>query len=180
MKKIIISLILIFGAASAAYAANSELINDLRNYVHYNDYPADVGYLPIGKQLENFFENGQWSEEENNQDYSKNFGTLAVFQGIGRYSDHVGILKYSGRKARITVKFGRALRDLGRIKQGSFAIVSIAENQNIIYRYERDRGLYNDMQSQLMLDFAAELGGLVGQSTENTISLSSFLSSIYD
>ncbi|MBR1417675.1 MAG: hypothetical protein IJ576_01770 [Synergistaceae bacterium] len=161
----------ILNAAVYAEAAEDNLIDTVRNYMYYTDYPSDVGYLAFGRQLEKFFQNGEWSIE-NDKEQENNFGSLAVFKGIGRYA---------GRRAKITVKIGRAKKNLtNSIREGNLAIVSIYENNNRLYYYGYDRESYGgNMQAQLELDMLRDLTGMLGVSVENKLKLSSFLSTLY-
>lgn len=168
-----------FPAWGATETTGKELIDIVRNRMFYENYPEDVGYLPLGRQLEKFFDNGQWDTEDDPK-FTENFGTLAIFQGIGHYSNLLGITQYGGRKARITVKVGCAQKDINRyIREGSLAIVSIHENKNEIYLYSLDRGFYGDLQSQMQFDIVMEFGGLVGVKG-NEITLTDFLQTIYN
>ena len=65
---LLISLIILNAAVYAEAAEdNTDLIDTVRNYMYYTDYPSDVGYLAFGRQLENFFQNGEWSIENDKE-----------------------------------------------------------------------------------------------------------------
>ena len=142
-------------------------IEDVRERMYYQNYPQDLDYLPFGKQLEKFFAKGQWSEESVPK-LEESFSKLAVFKGIGTWN---------GRRTWVTVKIGRAKKKINNIKEGSLVVISIMENKNLLYSF--DRVMPSGVTGAYFNLLTAELEAFSGNSVRNKISLSDFIDTIY-
>lgn len=148
-------------------AAENAFIEEIKNLYHRN-YPANVGYLPVGRQLEEFLGDSSWSSQ------------------IDSNGDHIaicsGITGYNNRRVRLSVHLAK--------KDNALMIREIDENQNPIYHYSLDSG--NNPMGEAGARFSLLMNslyqGAIRQETgnkdftlptRNFISLEGFLEAIY-
>ena len=170
----------------AKIAAERAIIDDVRNRMYYTEYSPQLGYAPVGQQLERFFANGEWSVADNNgnKDFEKK---LAVFKGIAQ-------MKTNNRRFMFTVYFGKAVVNKAQFKKGNLVLCQININNDIVYRYFMETHINSNGFTNFIDAMAARrgektlaqtkqhimnmMGAFYGVSA-NQFSLSDFLEMIY-
>jgi hypothetical protein len=144
-------------------AANA-FIEEIRNNMYYRNYPPDVGYKPVGRQLEAFLTEPSWSMEQDSEGHP-----IAVCKGI---------MLIRSRRTRLSVKFKRIGNQI--------VINEMLDNQDIIYNYAYDseivgagRAELNRNLSSIFGAAAAAAGKPVPTSYQNKLTLAEFLEVIY-
>lgn len=153
----------------ARIARERAIIEAVRNTMYYKEYSPELGYGPIGQQLEKFFANGNWHIEDNRA-YKNLDKKLAVFKGIAR-------MRGNNRRFMFTVRFGRAIADHIRFRKGSLVLCQIDMNDNTVYRYFMDAGArgYLSKSMQNIVNMAGFFSGI----DPNGFSLGDFIELIY-
>ncbi|MBQ9566180.1 MAG: hypothetical protein IJU98_11400, partial [Synergistaceae bacterium] len=115
----------------AEMAEGEELIEAVRTHMYYSEYPPELGYAPVGTQLENFFSNGEWAiEDTKDKKYGKK---IAVFKGIGTLTNR---LRRTARRIKVTVRF--AAETNANSEKKSLVITQISFNNETVYSRSRD------------------------------------------
>ena len=160
------------GIAMEEAEKEREIIEAVRNNMYYSDFSPELGYGPVGRQLERYYGNPEWSiETTNSKDFEKN---IAVFSGIARDA-------ITKRRRKIVVRFARAVQDTYRFKKGNLVLTQIDLGGEVIYRYFMSKSSSREPNAITELrGFAALLATTFGgDGSPNKISLTDFLELIY-
>ena len=159
-------------AQRAAQEAELNRIVDLvRNHMYYTNYTANLGYAPVGQQLERFFPGGEWSVEKNERD--KNFDKwFAVYQATTR-------MRLNNRRTLLTIKFGQAVKNLSvfNTRKGDLALIAVYDNNTPLFLFEATNPLVRDMMN--LMNPAFLLNPNSANRYQNSFTLQDFVETIY-
>lgn len=150
-----------------------ELIEFVRNGMHYREFSEELGYGPVGKQCEKFFADGKWG-----------IGTSRnkiLFEEQCVYFKGIGKNWLTGRRYMFTIFFNIVSKDniIYKLKKGQTIISQINQNDKVVYSFDR-LSLSDAIRSDIQM---YELTGssLLSNSSANAneITLEDFLERIY-
>ncbi|MBR1485653.1 MAG: hypothetical protein IJ597_00165, partial [Synergistaceae bacterium] len=107
-----------------------ELIDIVRNRLHYRDFSEELGYGPVGKQCEKFFSNGSWGTGTSGNKIFEN--QCVYFKGVAQNW-------LTNRRYMFTIFFNRVAEDSPRygLKRGNVMISQINQNDKVVWRFDR-------------------------------------------